>query len=219
MQRGTSRRIEATCWRTWCVSVLAAGSLWLSPVPAQSQAGYPNQAIKLMVPNPAGGLPDTVARIVAWPILLLARISRIPIRIITASTRAVLSLFGIRELGERTIVSEEEIKHIVREGSAQGVLAQTEVDLIHSVFGFHETPVKKVMVPRPKMFALDVATPPGEVERMIVESGFSRIPVYEDGADNIVGLVYVKDALKRVHEAFEVLEKRIGDPIKVVINP
>ena len=67
----------------------------------------------------------------------------------------MLLLFGIRDAGHRTFVSEEEIKHLVKEGREQGVLDQTEMELIHSVFEFSETPVRKVMVPRPKIFALD----------------------------------------------------------------
>jgi putative hemolysin len=104
---------------------------------------------------------DTVALLVARPLDRLARWSHPLVVLLTASTRAILMLFGIREFGRRTFVSEEEIRHLVREGRAQGVLDQAEEELIHSVFEFAETPVKKVMVPRPKMFTLDVDTPPG----------------------------------------------------------
>ena len=84
---------------------------------------------------------------------------------LTGSTRLVLRVFGIREAGPRTFVSEEEIKHLVKEGRQQGVLDQTEMEIIHSVFEFTDTPVRKVMVPRPKIFALDADTPPAEVGR------------------------------------------------------
>jgi putative hemolysin len=159
---------------------------------------------------------DEVARLVSLPILTMARASRWLIRVLTGSTRAVLLLFGIRDGGARTFVSEEEIKHLVKEGREQGVLGQTEVDLIHSVFEFNETPVKKVMVPRPKVFTLDVNTPPGEVERMIVESGFSRIPVYEGSVDNIVGLVYVKDVLRQLERRQPVVLRKLLHPVHFV---
>jgi putative hemolysin len=159
---------------------------------------------------------ETFALIVSWPVGVAARGARLVIRLLTASTRAVLMLFGIRDAGPRTIVSEEEIKHLVKEGREQGVLGQTEVDLIHSVFEFNETPVKKVMVPRPKVVALDAATPPGEVERMIVESGFSRIPVYEGSVDNIVGLVYVKDVLRQLERRQPVVLRKLLHPVHFV---
>ena len=159
---------------------------------------------------------DTVALLVAWPLDMLARVSRALIAFLTASTRAVLFLFGIRDLGHRTFVSEEEIKHLVKEGRQQGVLDQTEEELIHSVFEFSETPVKKVMVPRPKIFALDVSTPPEEVARLMVESGFSRVPVYDGSPDNMVGVVYIKDALRLLEKRQPVVLRKILHPVHFV---
>jgi magnesium and cobalt exporter, CNNM family len=159
---------------------------------------------------------DTVAVIVAWPLDMMARFSRAMIAFITASTRAVLYLFRIRDPGHRTFVSEEEIKHLVKEGREQGVLDQTEEELIHSVFEFSETPVKKVMVPRPKIFALDVNTPPEEVSRMMVESGFSRVPVYDASPDNMVGVVYIKDALRLMEKRQPVVLRKIVHPVHFV---
>jgi putative hemolysin len=159
---------------------------------------------------------DTVAVIVAWPLDMLARFSRVVIAFLTASTRAVLYLFRIRDLGHRTFVSEEEIKHLVKEGREQGVLDQTEEELIHSVFEFSETAVKKVMVPRPKIFALDVDTPPEEVGRLMVESGFSRIPVFDGSPDNMVGVVYIKDALRLLEKHQPVVLRKILHPVHFV---
>jgi putative hemolysin len=159
---------------------------------------------------------DTAAVLVAGPLDLLARVSRGVVAVLTASTRAILFLFGVRHIGHRTFASEEEIKHMVKESREQGVLDQTEEDLIHSVFAFSETPVKKVMVPRPKMFSLDVATPPGDVERLIVESGFSRIPVFDGGPDNIVGVVYIKDALRLLEKRQPVVLRKIVHPVHLV---
>ncbi len=159
---------------------------------------------------------ETIALLVSLPILLLATGSRWLIGFLTASTRLILRLCGIRDFGPRTFVSEEEIKHLVKEGRDQGVLDQTEVELIHSVFEFSETPVKKVMIPRPKIFALDVATPPDDVGRLIVESGFSRIPLYDGSVDNIVGVVYVKDALRLLEKRQPVVLRKIAHPVHFV---
>ena len=159
---------------------------------------------------------DTVALLVARPLDRLARLTHHVVVFLTASTRVVLRVLGIRDSGHRTFVSEEEIKHLVREGRAQGVLDQTEEELIHSVFEFSETPVKKVMVPRPKMFTLDVDTPPGEAERLMVESGFSRIPVYDGSPDNMIGLVYIKDALRLLEKRQPVVLRKIVHPIHLV---
>ena len=146
----------------------------------------------------------------------MARASRWVVEFLAASTRLVLRVLGIKDAGPRTFVSEEEIKHLVREGRQQGVLDQTEMEIIHSVFEFTDMPVRKVMVPRPKIFALDADTPPGEVGSLIVESGFSRIPAYEGSVDNVVGVVYVKDALRLLEKRQPVVIRKILHPVHLV---
>jgi len=156
------------------------------------------------------------AMLASGPVRLMERMSSLLIDLLKASTRGVLLVFGIRDPGRRTFVSEEEIKHLVKEGREQGVLDQTEMELIHSVFEFSETPVKKVMVPRPKIFALDVDAPPEEVERLLVDSGFSRVPVYEDSADNMIGVVYIKDALRALQKRQPLVLRKMLQPVHFV---
>jgi putative hemolysin len=158
----------------------------------------------------------TVSLLVSGPVRLFERLSRPLIAILKGSTRAVLLLFGIGDVGRRTFVSEEEIKHLVKEGREQGVLDQTEMELIHSVFEFSDTPVKKVMIPRPKIFALDVNASPDEAERLIVESGFSRVPVYQEGADDFIGVVYIKDALRLLERRQPLVLRKILQPVHFV---
>jgi len=159
---------------------------------------------------------ETFAIVVSGPFLLMSRASRWLVDFLAASTRLVLRLFGIREARSRTFVSEEEIKHLVKQGRKQGVLDQTEVEIIHSVFELTDTPVRKVMVPRPKVFGLDADTAPSEVGTLIVESGFSRIPAFEGSIDNIVGLVYVKDALRLLEKRQPVVIRKILHPVHFV---
>ncbi len=159
---------------------------------------------------------ETAALVVSWPLLVLSRASRIFIRLLTASTRAVLRLFGIRDTRSSTFISTDEIKHLVREGKAQGVLDPSEMDLIHSVFEFSDTPVRKVMIPRPKIFAVDVATPPDQVAKVLVEGGFSRVLVYEESIDNILGIVYVKDALPLMERREPLILRRLLRPVHFV---
>jgi putative hemolysin len=159
---------------------------------------------------------ERIALVVSAPFKLMFRWSRWLVSFVAASTYLVLRLFGIREVGERTFVSEEEIKHLVKEGRQQGVLDQTEMEIIHSVFEFTDTPVRKVMVPRPKIFGLEADTPPGEVGPLIVESGFSRIPAFEGELDNVLGVVYVKDALRLLERRQPVVIRKILHPVHLV---
>jgi putative hemolysin len=159
---------------------------------------------------------ETFALIVSGPFKIMARASRWVVRLLAGSTRLVLRVFGIRGTGPRSFVSEEEIKHLAKKGRQQGVLDQTEMEIIHGVFDLTDTPVRKVMIPRPKIFGLDAQTPASEVGRHIVESGFSRIPVYEDSVDNIVGLVYAKDVLRVLERQEPVVVRRMLHPVPFV---
>jgi putative hemolysin len=159
---------------------------------------------------------ESIALLVSAPFRLMAHASRWVVQFLAASTWFVLRAGGIKEALPRTFVSEEEIKHLVKEGRRQGVLDQTEMEIIHSVFEFTDTPVRKVMVPRPKIFALDADTAPSEVGSLIVESGFSRFPVYEGSIDQVVGVVYVKDALRLLEKRQPVVIRKILHPVHLV---
>jgi putative hemolysin len=210
-----SRYLEPVLSRTWLAGWVAP------PMIAGGLVGagivYVELILGELVPKAlALRYTETVAVTVAFPIRFLARASSWLIAFLTASTRGVLRLFGIRDFGARTFVSEEEIKHLVREGKEQGVLDQAEVDLIHSVFEFSETSVKQVMVPRTKVFALAADTAPSEVGGLIVESGFSRIPVYDGSIDNVVGVAYAKDALRLLERRQPIVLRKILHPVLFV---
>jgi putative hemolysin len=143
---------------------------------------------------------EQIALWVARPVDWIARINAIPVRILTASSNAVLWFVGGKRGDGASFVSEEEVKSLIREGAAKGIFDETEKELIHSVFEFVDTPVKAVMVPRTEIHALEVHTPPNEVLRSFVESGFSRIPVYEGELDRVVGILYNKDVYRALHE-------------------
>jgi putative hemolysin len=93
-------------------------------------------------------------------------------------------------------VTEDEIKTLLDTGEKEGVLEQDERQMIFSIFQFGDTLAREIMVPRIDMFALDVNTPISEAAEAVLESGYSRVPVYEEKIDNILGLLYTKDMLK-----------------------
>ncbi len=93
-------------------------------------------------------------------------------------------------------VTEDEIKTLVDTGEKEGVLEQDERQMIFSIFQFGDTLAREIMVPRIDMFALDVNTPISEAAKAVLKTGYSRVPVYEEKIDNIIGLLYTKDMLK-----------------------
>ena len=137
--------------------------------------------------------PDKIALTMAEPMFLLYRLFSPLAKILTYSSRFILKPFKIsREIIESTHGSEEEIKLMLKEGREQGLINQTEQELIHSVFEFTDISVKEVMVPRPKIYALNIDTSEEELLKYAAEHKFSRYPVYKNGINNILGLLNYK---------------------------
>ena len=91
---------------------------------------------------------------------------------------------------------EKEIQQLVDEGEERGVISEDEGEMIQSIFSFRDTVAREIMVPRPEaVFARD-DTSITEIIRHIIESGHSRIPIYQDNVDNIIGIVHAKDLLQ-----------------------
>lgn len=115
---------------------------------------------------------------------------------ITAIANSILRLFGLSLVNPEPFVIEDEIKTLVDLGEEEGVIEEEEKEIIEGVFEFSETLAREVMVPRVDIVALDVNSSFDEAIDTINMSGHSRIPVYDETIDNIVGIIYAKDLLK-----------------------
>lgn len=100
------------------------------------------------------------------------------------------------ETQQLVTITEAELKSIVDVSQSQGVLEQDERRMIFSIFKFGDTLVREIMVPRTDIFAIEVDMRIEEARDALVESGYSRVPVYKDSIDNVQGLLYGKDLLK-----------------------
>ncbi len=108
-------------------------------------------------------------------------------------TRGLSAITGIHK--EVPFVNEDELKTLIQVGEDKGTLDKSEREMIHSIFEFRETMSKEVMIPRMDMIAVDRDTPMEEVLALVESQGHSRIPVYKETIDNIIGILYVKDLL------------------------
>jgi putative hemolysin len=109
---------------------------------------------------------------------------------------ARLSNRGASEAQQLVTITETELRSFVDASQRQGVLEQDERQMIFSIFEFGDTLVREIMVPRIDIYALDVDTPIDEAAIALLESGYSRVPVYKEAIDNILGLLYAKDLLR-----------------------
>ena len=137
---------------------------------------------------------EAMAIFVAPLMQFLARAASPFVSFLTLSTELVLLLLGRRNVAEQP-VTEDDIMALVREGTAEGTVEAAERELIRNVFTFTDRAVRSIMTPRTQIVAIDIETPAPEVLRAIVESGYSRYPVYQESLDHIVGFLYVKDLL------------------------
>ena len=97
-------------------------------------------------------------------------------------------------------VTEEELRLLVNVGEEEGVLEEEETEMIHSIFEFADTTVREVMIPRIDMITLESDATVDEAVDLALQGGFSRIPVYEETIDNIIGVLFTKDMLKQLRE-------------------
>jgi CBS domain containing-hemolysin-like protein len=102
-------------------------------------------------------------------------------------------------LPQGPFVTEHEIKAMAEVASEEEAIEEGEKDLIHSIFEFGDTLVREVMVPRPDMIAAPVSSTLQDVLDLMLRHGYSRIPVYNESVDDIVGVIYAKDLLRHMH--------------------
>ena len=113
--------------------------------------------------------------------------------VITRITETIVSLIGSQASNNNRIITEEEFHTLVSVGENEGVLESDEKEMIHNVIRFGETTAGEVMTPRVDIFSLNADDDLETVFQRVREKFFSRIPVYEKSADNIIGILYIKD--------------------------
>jgi putative hemolysin len=130
---------------------------------------------------------------------------------------STITNFLVRLMGGQVkrgpFVTEEELRLLVTVGEEEGVLEEDETEMIHSIFEFADTTVREVMVPRIDMVTLESDATVNDAVDIAMEGGFSRIPVFEDTIDNIVGVLYTKDMLKQLREGHDTI------PIRTLVRP
>lgn len=152
--------------------------------------------------------------------LLVGRLVR-GVTVVLSPVIWLLSLISnliVRPLGGRVnlaspLVTEEEIRLLVKMGEEAGVVQEDERQMIHSIFEFGDTVAREVMVPRIDIVCVEDTTTLDGVLRVILEKGYSRLPVYHETIDQIVGVVYVKDLLSHLKAGHYAL------PVREVMRP
>jgi putative hemolysin len=140
--------------------------------------------------------PEEISMFCVKPIKVVSKIAYPFIKLLTFSTNLITLPFGIKEGNTEEMLSREELISLVNEGQAHGVLNRKEKEMINSIMEFDEKTAKEIMTPRINVFAINISDPKEEYLDELIKTKYTRIPVYEDDIDNIVGILFIKDFLK-----------------------
>lgn len=150
------------------------------------------QAPKLMGLSAA----EKTALAVALPLQLFYRIFSLPIRALDWASARTVNLFGIKATSEHaSIYTEEELRKLIDMSRDSGHLRAEERRLIHRVFEFSDTLVREAMVPRTEMAAIPSTCSIEEITKAFEQHRYSRLPVYRESFDNVIGFIHSKDVM------------------------
>jgi putative hemolysin len=141
--------------------------------------------------------PERIATLVAPTMRVISRFTSPVVHLLSASTEIVLKLLGVKDSPEDQLVTEEEIKVMMRQGAKAGMFEAAEQDMIERVFSLGDEPVNALLTPRLDIIWLDLSDPPEINRTKMMDSRHSQFPVCRENLDNVLGIVYVKDVLAR----------------------
>lgn len=137
---------------------------------------------------------------ISWPMRIFYVVCSPFIWLLNKSSNTFLRMVGVKKMGEEDVHSEEELRLILTESEEGGAIKPSENELIQNVFDFDDRIVKQVMVPQNRISAIDVELGRDQVSKLVIDEGFSRLPVYLGDIDNVIGVVHSKDLLKALIE-------------------
>ncbi len=139
---------------------------------------------------------DSLALVVARPIQILATLTAPLVTLLTTTSNLTLRLLGVQARAQLPSVTADELLSMVEVAEDEGVVEEQEAELIEEAFQFGKTIARDVMVPRVDTVAIASSTPLGQAVDVFFASGFSRLPVYEESLDHILGILYLKDVFR-----------------------
>ena len=155
-----------------------------------------------LVPKGAAlGHAEGTALSVAIPVRTFIVVFRPAIWLLQKASDAILHTFGLEPPGaEREVHSEAELRMLVSRSTQQGQIEEGERDLIEKVFVFGDKDVADVMVAKPDVAAVSIDMPPEEALAVVLDSPYTRYPVYRESLDDIAGVLHVRDLFSAIHD-------------------
>ena len=147
------------------------------------------------------GHSEAVALAVSAPVRGFFVLLRPLIWVLQRSTEIVLRTLGLEPPGaESEVHSEAELRMLLNASAESGEIEQGEQEMLYKVFDFADKEASDVMVPRPEVVAISVDMPPEEALTAVIDSPYTRYPVYRESLDDVVGILHVRDLIKAMHD-------------------
>ena len=143
---------------------------------------------------------EQIALRAAGPVKCLMWLFTPLVFVVNNLARLVMKLFGADRPGKRELMTAEELRTIVQVGHEDGVIENSEQKMIDNVFDFGDRSARDIMIPRIDMTCIDVEAGYDELMEVVREEKYTRIPVYKESADTIVGILNIKDLLFRAQD-------------------
>jgi len=147
------------------------------------------------------GHPERTALAVSTPVRWFFVIARPLVWLLQESTAVILRSLGLEPPGaEHEAHSEAELRMLLSSSADQGEIEHEEQEMLYKVFDFADKEVSDVMVPRPEVVAISIALPAEEALKSVLESPYTRYPVYRESLDDIVGVLHIRDLIVAMHD-------------------
>ncbi len=161
----------------------------------------------------AARFSDRLSSYLARPVQLLITVFSPVVRVLEIVTNKIVNVLVGKSTGKPSLITEEEIRALIKIGEEEGVLQKDKYKMLTRVFDLSETIVRSIMKPRVDIMTIDINAPIDMILEKVMESGYSRLPVHKDSPENIIGIINMKDLLNlSINKGLIVLQDIIYPP-------
>jgi len=151
-------------------------------------------------------LDDLVVLIIIYPIRFFHFLFRPLIWIVNSISTGILSLFGMKSGNVKVFFSKEDVALLLNEGKVAGIIEEDDHKIISKVLDLPDTLVREAMVPRTQIEAVDIKTSVTKIRSFMSEKGFTKVPVYKNDIDHIIGVIFMYDLFQDINSVKEVIK-------------
>lgn len=157
--------------------------------------------------------PGKTAHYLIWPLEAFKFLTSPLVKILNLSASSILRIFGITDLRTTFVYTEDELKMLLNISQEEGVLEESEKEMITNIFDFPDTVAREIMTPRTDMVCIEANQQIANAVQAAVDSKHSRIPIFEGSIDNIIGVITTRDLLEKIQSS------NTNIPVKDIAKP